>query len=268
LKSWIGRHLAFVNGMANFRKLLRSVRRAAVIGAGATAGAYLGAVASAWFRYGRPRSATFEPDRLLDRFIPVFDIVERHQVRVNAPANITFAAACDLEFEQSPLIAMIFKARERILGSARDAAGGPRGLLERTKSSGWGVLAEISGREIVMGAVTRPWEANVVFRALPPDQFASFNEPGYVKIVWTLRTDGVGEGLSMARTETRAVATNGAARRRFRRYWALFSPGIVLIRYEALRLVKADAEQRAQAGNPVPGDRFALATGGGIDLRR
>ena len=92
---------------------------------------------------------------------------------------------------------------------------------------GWGVLAEIPGREIVVGAVTRPWMAQVVFRALPPDEFARFHEPGYVKIVWTLRADPIGADESVFRTETRAAATDPSARIKFRRYWSFFSPGIV-----------------------------------------
>jgi hypothetical protein len=44
------------------------------------------------------------------------------------------------------------------------------------------VLADVPEREVVVGAVTKPWEANVTFRALPPDQFAGFAEPGFVKI--------------------------------------------------------------------------------------
>ena len=79
------------------------------------------------------------------------------------------------------------------------------------------MLAEIPGREIVMGAVTQPWMANVVFRALPPDEFASFHEPDYVKIVWTLRADPRGPSESTFRTETRAVATDPGPRARFRR---------------------------------------------------
>ncbi len=120
-----------------------------------------------------------------------------------------------------------------------------RGLVAVTKELGWGVLAEVPGHEIVMGAVTQPWNANVVFRGLPPDEFAAFNEPGYVKIVWTLRADAVSDTTSIARTETRAIATDAEARRKFRWYWARFSPGIVLIREISLRLVKKEAERRA-----------------------
>jgi hypothetical protein len=48
----------------------------------------------------------------------------------------------------------------------------------------------------------------------------------------------------MFRTETRAVATDVEARRRFRLYWSLASPGIGLIRWLSLRPLKMAAEQR------------------------
>jgi hypothetical protein len=98
------------------------------------------------------------------------------------------------------------------------------------------------------GAVTQPWMADVVFRRLPPEEFAAFDDPGYVKIVWTLRADPIGDTLSVFRTETRAVATDGVARAKFRRYWSLLSPGIILIRWASLRPLKVDAERRARSG--------------------
>ncbi len=73
--------------------------------------------------------------------------------------------------------------------AAAEAAG--RSLVEQTKALGWVMLAEMPGHEIVMGAVTRPWEPNVVFRGIPPEAFAAFDEPDYVKIVWTLRADAI-----------------------------------------------------------------------------
>ena len=96
-----------------------------------------------------------------------------------------------------------------------------------------------------MGAVTQPWEANVVFRPLPPNDFVAFNEPDYVKIVWTLRADAIDASASIFRTETRAVATDATARAKFRRYWSFLSPGIILIRWLTLKPLKADAERRA-----------------------
>jgi len=52
----------------------------------------------------------------------------------------------------------------------------------------------------------------------------------------------------------------------FRRYWSLFSPGITLIRREALRLVKGDAERLARASaRPSSVDRFELVSAGDLD---
>jgi hypothetical protein len=99
------------------------------------------------------------------------------------------------------------------------------------------MLAEVPGREIVMGAVTQPWRADVRFQRLPPESFAEFNAPGYAKIVWTLVAEPLGPEESIFRTETRVVTTDSESRRRVRLYWSIFSPGILLIRNRTLHLV-------------------------------
>jgi hypothetical protein len=112
------------------------------------------------------------------------------------------------------------------------------------RAIGWGVLAEIPGREVVMGAVTQPWMADVVFRPLPPEEFVAFHEPDHVKIVWTLRADPNGASESIFRTETRVITTDPTARAKFRRYWAFASPGIILIRWALLGPLRTEAERR------------------------
>lgn len=189
-----------------------------------------------------PSEAT---DLLLDDVMPDYDIVERHQVRVAAPAEVVLAAASETDLHKSALVHAIFKTRERVLGAGPDRRTLPSGLLDQVKSLGWRVLHEIPGREIVVGAVTQPWLADVVFRGMAPDEFKEFCEPGYVKIAWTLRADPVGPAAAIFRTETRVVATDQTARRRFRWYWARFSPGIVIIRRVMLRLLKREAERRS-----------------------
>jgi hypothetical protein len=215
---------------------------------GVSAAAYGTYVATAWLRYGhasRPSAEAADP--LLDQFMPRYDIAERHHIQVAAPADITFAASREMDLNQSSIVRTIFRARELVLGADADAAARPLGNVALTKSIGWGVLAEVPGRELVMGAVTQPWKANVVFRALPPDEFAAFDDPDYVKIVWTLRADPVDATHCVFRTETRAVATDASARRNFRRYWSFLSPGIIMIRWMSLGPLKADAERRSSA---------------------
>jgi hypothetical protein len=196
--------------------------------------AYASYVGVTWLRYGHPAPGSADDaDPLVERFMPIYDVVERHRIRVAAPAEIVLAAACEQDLMTLPVVRAIFKAREIILGSEPDTTPRPRGLLALTTSMGWNVL----------GAVTQPWRANVVFRPLPADEFVAFNEPDYVKIVWTLRADAIGTEASIFRTETRAVATDEQARTKFRPYWAFLSAGISVIRWASLRPLKAAAER-------------------------
>jgi hypothetical protein len=231
------------------RQRIEKLGRWLAAGAGLAAASYAAYVAATWYRYGRMTRhvGAEERDALLDRFMPTYDVAERHHVRIAAPAEITFAAAAGMYLEQSPMVRAIFKAREWIMRSHPAREPESRAFLTRMRAIGWGVLAEVPGREIVMGAVTQPWMADVVFRPLPPEEFAAFHEPDFVKIVWTLRADPHGPAESIFRTETRVVTTDAAARAKFRRYWAFASPGIILIRWASLRPLKAEAERRIRA---------------------
>ena len=233
-------------------------------GVAISAAGYAALVTAARLGYGHPAPpAPDEEDPLLDEFMPRYEIVERHNIAVHAPPAVTLAAARDLSFEESPLIRAIFRLRELVLGSKPDRTPRPRGLVPFAQSIGWGLLAERQGSELVFGAVTKPWEANVVFKPLAPDAFAAFGEPGYVKIVWTLRADAAGPNASIFRSETRAVATDADARRRFRRYWSFVSPGIISIRWLLLGPLKREAERRARAILPRRGPAYTAGAGSG-----
>jgi hypothetical protein len=218
-------------------------------GIGAAAASYSAYALFAWRRYGRQKGTSKDRDALLDRFIPEYDVVEHHRIAVEAPADITLAVATEIDLLQSPIVKAIFKARQILMRGTMRENQGPKTLLEQVRGVGWGILAEIPGREIVFGAVTQPWVADVVFRAFPPEEFTNFCEPGFVKIVWTLRADPVDANNCVFHSETRVATTDLSARVRFRKYWSLFSAGIVLIRLLLLRTVRAQACQLRAAGS-------------------
>jgi len=234
-------------------------------GVALSAAAYATSAGVTWFRYGRSQHQVNgeDVDSLLDLYIPEYEVVERHHMRVSAPAETTLAAVCKSDLSQSVIVSALFKFRELALtcsagkttsavenGNVADDKSQPKELVSQLKAIGWAVLAEIPGREIVFGAVTQPWITNPVFRPVSPEEFAKFHEPGYVKIAWRLRADPIGLQESIARTETRVITTDGYARSRFRRYWSLVLPGVVLIRKVLLRAIKAEAERRARAIEP------------------
>jgi hypothetical protein len=225
------------------RRRIPSLKGLLASGIAAAATGYATRAGVMWWRYGRistPRAD--ERDELLDEFMPKYEVVERHQARIAAPADFTLAAAKRQDLLGLPLVRLIFRTREVVLGAVPSERPQPRELLAAVQALGWGVLAERAGREIVMGAVTKPWEPNVTFRAVPSGDFATFSEPGFVKIAWTLRADPIDARTSLFRTETRAIATDASARAQFRRYWAFASPGISLIRWLSLRPLKRAAE--------------------------
>jgi hypothetical protein len=234
-------------------RLVKAFTAAASL-AGAASAAH---VAKTWLRYGHPKRIREDAkDALLDEFMRDYDVRERHEMALAATADVTFAAAKEIDLDGSTIVRAIFSARELILRSKPDVTRRPKGLVAAMKSIGWGVLAESPGREIVMGGVTKPWEANPVFRALPPQQFARFADPDCVKIAWTLRATPEPSGGSIFSTETRAVATDADARRKFRAYWSLLSPGIILVRLAMLPMLKKAAERfdaGACAGKPATG---------------
>ena len=170
------------------QSILRSSLRWVAAGIGLASAVYATYVGVTWFRYKKvPPPNPDEHDELLDRFMPECEVVERHHIHVAAPAAMTLAVARDMELYKLPVVRAMFKGRELILRAAPDNRPRPRGLLAEVQSLGWVVLAETPGEEIVVGAVTKPWEANVTFRPVPSEEFAAFNEPVYVKIAWTLR---------------------------------------------------------------------------------
>jgi hypothetical protein len=184
-------------------------------------------------------------DPLIDRFMPHADVKERHEVLVQAPPEIVFDVARTTDMQSNTIVRGLVWLRAKLLRATPPQRDRARGLVEETRALGWGVLAE-RPTELVMGAVTQPWQANVQFRAIPPDEFLTFDEPGLVKIVWTLEAEPVDPTITRFRTETRVLATDDDARARFRKYWRRFGIGIVLIRLLLLPVIRREAERRAR----------------------
>ena len=227
---------------------LTTLARSAAIGFGVASAGYAAMVAWNRMRYGKvtPSRQTCGSS-LLDRFIPDPEVIEHHQIAIDAPAEVVLSAATQMRLLDSPSIRAIFRMRELAMGGEPDRRPHPEPLLEQMRSIGWVVLAERAGREVVLGAATQPWLASPVFRSISADAFLPFAEPGFVKIIWTLRADPVDDTHSVFHTETRVCTTDAEARNRFRKYWSFVAPGVALIRLALLRPLKHEAERRFRA---------------------
>jgi len=209
--------------------------------------AYFGHVALAWWDYGaRHGDAQLEP--LLDRYLHDWEVAEHHEILVDAPAQLAYAAARRLDFERSPAVRAIFRLRQLVMRSTPTVDTGSRELVARMVRLGWGILTELPGRAVVMGAVTQPWRRNPEFQSLSASEFTGFSRIGFAKIAWSIRVEPDGPHRSVASTETRVTITDPVSRARFRWYWAFVSPGILLIRRAMLRRLKRYAERQSWTG--------------------
>jgi hypothetical protein len=187
---------------------------------------------------------------LLDRFIPRPDVRECHEITIRAPAAVALEVARHFDMQSIWMVRAIFWLRALLLGARTPAAKRPVGLVADMLALGWGCLADDPGHFFVAGAACQPWQADVVFSAIPPEQFATYAGPDQVKIAWTLEAEALGPALTRFATETRVVATDAQARAKFRRYWRRFRIGIVMIRRLLLPAIRRRAEQQWRSAHP------------------
>jgi hypothetical protein len=151
--------------------------------------------------------------------------------------------ATAIDLQAVPLVAGIIWLRGRLL-RATPRPRRPQGLLPELVGLGWGILRNVPGRLVAGGAACQPWKADVVFRPLAAETFGPFAEPDQVKIAWTLEVEALGPERTRFVTETRAVATDAAARGKFLRYWRWARFGIVALRLLLVPAVRREAERR------------------------
>jgi len=191
---------------------------------------------------------------VLDRFMPCPDERKRHEIAIRAPAGLVLDVARNFDLQSILMIRTLFWLRAKMLGARRPAARRTTGLVADMLALGWGCLADVPGHFFVAGAACQPWQADVVFASIAPEQFATYAEPDRVKIAWTLEAETLGPALTRFATETRVVATDDHARTKFRRYWRIFGIGIVMIRRLLLPALRRQAERQWRSAHASAGE--------------
>jgi hypothetical protein len=177
---------------------------------------------------------------LLDQALPVWDVAERHQRAVRAPADEVWAALLSIPVRDLPLTRLLMRARS--LG--RD----PMGPADRPVLAALppGEVARDERRQLLLGLVA-PTSLRAPVREvadLRPSSVAELRRPlpdGWVRIGMDFRLAEHGPS-TLLRTETRVLATGPRSRRWFGAYWTAIRPGGGLIRRELLRAVARRAE--------------------------
>ena len=185
---------------------------------------------------------------LIDKYMPRYDVFELHSAHVSADAVMAYEKLRAIDLNRSRGIRWLFALRTlpARFGRIRSRRNSPRyrTFLESALAQGWVLLEEVPDRELVMGTVTQPWKPVVKFVGVPASQFTAFAEPGFAKIAWSIAVEPEAAG-SLVTLETRVLTTDAQSRRRFGRYWMIFSPFIKLIRRMILSLLQRDLRERS-----------------------
>jgi hypothetical protein len=178
--------------------------------------------------------------RGLDAFLPEHDFNEVHAIRIDAPP----ARILDAVHEVTPAEIRLFRFLTWLRYPLRRHPSGVshRPLLEIALRSGFVLLAEEHGREVVLGVAGRFWTSHGSVPLAGPEAFRDFDRPGSARAAIDFRVEEEATGRCRLTTETRILGTDAAGRRRFAAYWCLVHPGSAFIRRMWLRAIKARAE--------------------------
>lgn len=191
---------------------------------------------------------------LLDTFLPRWDFRERHSRVIPAPPQAVWEAMKDVTLAEMPVAGTLFALRSlpaRVAGKPGLPRLADQPVLAQLPDSGFVMLAEKPGEELVVGLIAQMWKLRgQTVRIRKGAEFLAFERPGFVKAAMNFH---VSDGLSGTRleTETRVLATNTGARRGFGRYWLLIRPASGLIRRIWLRAIAHRATQARPSDQPV-----------------
>ncbi|MGH2725695.1 MAG: hypothetical protein ACRDKS_01840 [Actinomycetota bacterium] len=172
---------------------------------------------------------------LLGEIIPTWHFGNHTKIVVASPADRVAEAleTANLDRDASWLVRALFRARGLSFPTgptARDAL----------TASGFSVLGERPGREIVFGIAGKFWApremANLV-RVPDARAFEEFARPGQAKAAMNFRVEPLEEGRTLLGTETRVWCTDRRARLLFGIYWTLIRIPSGLIRVDMLRAI-------------------------------
>lgn len=190
---------------------------------------------------------------LIDEFLPRYDVVERHAIRVRATPARTYQAIADTDFATASLIRVLLGARA-LPGALLKGRAGLRALADRSTSTltlatilrgGFRLVAERAPNELLLGVEGQFWTLSGGRATPAADAFREpLPAPGTARGLWNFVVRSVDGETSELTTETRVLCADAATRRRFLPYWMLIRLGSGLIRHSMLRAIKKTAERR------------------------
>jgi hypothetical protein len=191
---------------------------------------------------------------------------EINRIFVNAKPEQAWETTRHFDAAEIPWVKLLFDIRtlpERLFDKNENHEPISIGVDEVTKSgSGFQLLAEIPGREVVVGSVGQFWHLNIPFKHVAPEDFAQFDEPGWGKLAWAITVEPYRQGSAIS-IELRTTATDEQSWKSLSHYYSLIGIGSKLIRHSSMKRLEAALGKMQLPDTdsmPLPGDEIISDT--------
>ncbi|MFO7694258.1 MAG: hypothetical protein R6V57_14310 [Vicinamibacterales bacterium] len=238
---------AFVTiAAAGLVSMLRPVRLLRIRSRRAAAIVFLAGAVLAWRELHAPVLSDYvtAPSSKLDEFAPIYQFSERVSIPVRATADRIYDALLRVTAAEVPFYRTLVWIRRGGTSGPESVLNPPdhEPLIRVATRTTFLQLADVPGREFVMGAVVMAPEGVRLAAGQTPESFKGLTRAGFAKAVMSFSIEPQGPGLCLLRTDTRVHATDPVSRDAFAGYWRVIAPGSLLIRHMWLRAIKVRAE--------------------------
>ncbi len=181
--------------------------------------------------------------RSIQTFIPNPRNTEVHRIYVQAEPVKAWEAARHFDASEIPWVKLLFDIRtlpDLFTGKKKEKDAGGIGVDEVTKSgTGFMILNEIPGKEVVVGSIGQFWHLNIPFAEVTPEGFAQFNKVGWGKLAWAISVEPYLDGSTIC-LELRTTATDERSWKKLNAYYQFIGIGSRLIRSSAMSHLESE----------------------------
>jgi hypothetical protein len=187
---------------------------------------------------------TTVPDmRSIQRHLPNPRHTEINRIFVKAKPEVAWETARHFDASTIPWVRLLFDIRalpDLLTGRKRTEEDRSVGVDQVARQgTGFMILQEIPGREVVVGSVGQFWHLQIPFASVNPADFRDFNEPGWGKLAWAISVEPYGEGSTIS-LELRTSATDDESWENLNRYYQIIGLGSRPIRISVMAHLQAE----------------------------
>jgi hypothetical protein len=171
--------------------------------------------------------------RSIQKYLPNPHHSEMKRIFVEAKPAEAWQAARHFDASVMKWVRLLFEIRtfpEVLTGKQHTQKDHRIGIDQITENdTGFMILEEIAGREVVVGSVGQFWHLNIPFADIHPSNFKEFNDPGWGKLAWAISVQPYLDGSTIG-LELRTTATDNNSWNKLRNYYRVIGIGSKMIR--------------------------------------